>query len=79
MKQRDYLEWIEAENIIEHLIEDKHYMIGLFVLIGFMTGMKANDILALHWKDIMSGGILYKESSTGRYYQINFQMKQKKR
>lgn len=47
-------------------------MIGLFVLIGFMTGMKANDILALHWKDIMSGGILYKESSTGRYYQINF-------
>lgn len=72
MKQRDYLEWIEAENIIEHLIEDKHYMIGLFVLIGFMTGMKANDILALHWKDIMSGGILYKESSTGRYYQINF-------
>lgn len=79
MKQRDYLEWIEAENIIEHLIEDKHYMIGLFVLIGFMTGMKANDILALHWKDIMSGGILYKESSTGRYYQIIFQMKQKKR
>lgn len=79
MKQRDYLEWIEAENIIEHLIEDKHYMIGLFVLIGFMTGMKANDILALHWKDIMSGGILYKESSTGRYYQINFQMKQKKK
>ena len=72
MKQRDYLEWIEAENIIEHLIEDKHYMIGLFVLIGFMTGMKANDILALHWKDIMSGGILYKESSTGIYYQINF-------
>lgn len=54
MKQRDYLEWIEAENIIEHLIEDKHYKMGLFVLIGFMTGMRANDILALHWKDIMS-------------------------
>ena len=72
MKQRDYLEWIEAENIIEHLIEDKHYKMGLFVLIGFMTGMRANDILSLHWKDIMSGGILYKESSTGRLYQINF-------
>ena len=72
MKQRDYLEWIEAENIIEHLIEDKHYKMGLFVLIGFMTGMRANDILALHWKDIMSGGILYKESSTDRYYQVNF-------
>ena len=72
MKQRDYLEWIEAENIIEHLMEDKHYKMGLFVLIGFMTGMRANDILALHWKDIMSGGILYKESSTDRYYQVNF-------
>jgi integrase len=72
MKQRDYLEWVEAENIIEYLIEDKHYKMGLFVLIGFMTGMRANDILALHWEDIMSGGILYQESSTGRYYQVNF-------
>ena len=51
MKQRDYLEWGEVEFLVDRLIEDKQFLIGLFVLIGCATGMKANDILALHWKD----------------------------
>lgn len=68
MKQRDYLEWIEVEYIVDHLIEDRQFIMGLFILIGSMTGMQANDILSLHWKDIMSGKIFFKEKSTGRYY-----------
>lgn len=68
MKQRDYLEWNEVELVINRLIEDERFVMGLFVLLGSMTGMMANDILALHWKDIMSDSILFKEKSTERYY-----------
>lgn len=72
MIQRDYLEWTEVEFVINHLIEDRRFTIGLFILIGCTTGMRANDILALRWKDIMSDSIFFKEKSTGRYYVATF-------
>lgn len=72
MKQRDYLEWGEVEFLVDHLIEDKQFVIGLFVLIGCATGMKANDILSLRWKDVLGGTVFFREKSTGRYYYANF-------
>ena len=63
MKQRDYLEWGEVEFLVDRLIEDKQFLIGLFVLIGCATGMKANDILALHWKDVLAHPINQGENS----------------
>ena len=71
MKQRDYLEWGEVEFLVDRLIEDKQFLIGLFVLIGCATGMKANDILALHWKDVLADVVFFREKSTGRYYYAN--------
>ena len=71
MKQRDYLEWGEVEFLVDRLIEDKQFLIGLFVLIGCTTGMKANDILALHWKDVLADVVFFREKSTGRYYYAN--------
>ena len=68
MKKRDYLEWNEVGFILNHLIEDEQFIMGLFIMIGCMTGMRANDILALHWKDVMSDSIFFREKSTGRYY-----------
>lgn len=71
MKQRDYLEWGEVEFLVDRLIEDKQFLIGLFVLIGCATGMKANDILALHWKDVLADVVFFREKSTERYYYAN--------
>lgn len=71
MKQRDYLEWGEVEFLVDRLIEDKQFLIGLFVLIGCATGMKANDILALHWKDVLADVVFSREKLTGRYYYAN--------
>ena len=73
MKQRDYLEWGEVEFLVDRLIEDKQFLIGLFVLIGCATAMKANDILALHWKDVLAYVVFFREKSTGRYYCANLQ------
>lgn len=72
MKQRDYLEWTEVDFVINRLIEDERFVMGLFILIGCMTGMRSNDILALHWKDVISDSLLFKEISTGRYYVVTY-------
>lgn len=71
MKQRDYLEWGEVDILVDHLIEDGQFIMGLFVLIGSVTGMKAYDILALHWEDVLADVIFFREKSTGRYYYAN--------
>lgn len=70
MMQRDYLEWYEMEEIIPLLIKDKKYLVGLLIMLGCITGMKANDMLALKWCDILKDNIVYKEISTGRYIKI---------
>ena len=73
----DYLQWVEAMNLIRKLAKDGNYKMSLFIALGCFTGLRISDILALRWKQILHVSeftIIEKKTGKKRTLRLNPQL-----
>lgn len=67
MNMKDYLSWNQASSLISCLEREHNYRVSLLVFISLHTGMRINDILRLHWCDIINvPALCFKETRTSK-------------
>ena len=54
----DYIPWESAINTVHRLYKDKNYTMSLFIACGIFTGLRVTDLRALHWNQLLNGGVL---------------------
>lgn len=54
----DYIPWENAINTVHRLYKDKNYTMSLFIACGIFTGLRVTDLRALHWNQLLNGGVL---------------------
>ncbi len=54
----DYIPWESAINTVNRLYKDKNYTMSLFIACGIFTGLRVTDLRALHWNQLLNGGVL---------------------
>ncbi len=54
----DYIPWENAINTVHRLYKDKNYNMSLFIACGIFTGLRVTDLRALHWNQLLNGGVL---------------------
>ena len=73
----DYLVWSDAMNLIRKLAKDDNYKMSLLVALGFFTGLRISDILALRWNQILGVSeftIIEKKTGKQRTLRLNPQL-----
>lgn len=54
IKNKSFLEWNDAIDLIYKLIDDKNYNMALFITIGIYTGFLVSKIRSLRWINILN-------------------------
>lgn len=49
----DAISWEAAKNVVNLLIEDRHYVMSAFIAIAIYTGLRVSELRLLKWKDIL--------------------------
>ena len=65
-KAADYLDWNEAESLVERLIKDGKKRIALLFSACMFTGLRFSDAIQLTYEDLLSQTITIREKKTGK-------------
>lgn len=52
-KEKSYLEWNDATDLVYRLTHDGNYAMAAFILIGIYTGFKVGEIRKLRWANLL--------------------------
>lgn len=67
----DYLPQKEYLRLLECLNKDREYLWELYAVLGFATGCRASDVLALKWKEVLGRNYIVKlEQKTQKLREI---------
>ena len=68
----DFLDWLEANNLIEELIKTDKYKMAALIAIGINVGCRICDLKNFNWEDLEESEIRIKETKTGKIRTITF-------
>ena len=67
----DYIDFDRAMSVGKKLLnEDKKRILGLYILVSVNTGLRASDVLKLHWEDLQGHKLILKEQKTKKTREI---------